>query len=74
MPKIKGARERTAFGRRMLAARQHAGLTQEQVRRAIDCSQGTLAELEATAKSSGRVVDFAALYRVDATWLANGPG
>jgi transcriptional regulator with XRE-family HTH domain len=74
MPKLKGPRERTAFGRRMLAARKARGMTQERVCAQLRCSQGTLAQLESESQSSGRIVDFARLYNVDAEWLANGPG
>lgn len=58
----------------MLAAREAKGLTQVQACRAIGCSQGTLAELEATTLSSGLTPQFAELYGVDAAWLARGPG
>lgn len=58
----------------MYRARVYAGLTQMAVRDALGVSQGTLSELEASASSSGRVVEFAALYQVDASWLATGNG
>jgi transcriptional regulator with XRE-family HTH domain len=67
-------RERSPFGQRMLKARQHAKLTQIQVRDKLGISQGTLSELEATAHSSGRTVEFAQLYGCDAHWLATGEG
>ena len=58
----------------MLEARDHAGLTQVQVREKLKLAQSTLSELEATASSSGRVVEFARLYGCDPTWLATGEG
>jgi transcriptional regulator with XRE-family HTH domain len=58
----------------MFEARQMAGLTQVQVRERLRISQGTLSELERTAHSTKRLVDFAALYGVDPTWLARGQG
>src|SRR5688572_14084439 len=68
------SRERTPFGQRMFEARETAGLTQMQVRERLKVSQGTLSELEHTAHSTRRLVDFAALYGVDPTWLATGQG
>jgi transcriptional regulator with XRE-family HTH domain len=67
-------RDRTPFGQRMFEARERAGLTQVQVRDRLTVSQGTLSELEHFAHSTRRLVDFAALYGVDPTWLATGRG
>lgn len=67
-------RERSPFGLRMFQARERAGLTQMDVRERLGISQGTLSELEGTAGSSGKTVEFAQLYDVDATWLATGRG
>ena len=58
----------------MFAARKRAKLTQVQACAKVGCSQGTLAELESTALSSGLTAQFADLYGVDALWLADGPG
>jgi hypothetical protein len=58
----------------MHRARVYAGMTQMAVRDALGISQGTLSELEGTAASSGRIVDFARLYEVDAGWLSTGNG
>lgn len=44
------------------------------VREALGISQGTLSELEGTAASSGKIVEFARLYGVDAAWLSTGEG
>lgn len=74
MPRKKSDRERSAFGQRMFLARERSGLTQMEVRALLGVSQGTLSQLEGTAASSGRVVEFAKLYDVDSTWLATGEG
>ncbi len=67
-------RDRTDFGRRLFEAREHAGLTQAQVRKALGVSQGTLSGLEHRAAGSSLTVRFAELYQVDAMWLATGEG
>lgn len=74
MPSKTSARERTPFGLRMFRARERAKLTQMDVKDALGISQGTLSELERTAASSGKVVEFAKLYGVDAVWLSTGDG
>jgi transcriptional regulator with XRE-family HTH domain len=66
------SRERTPFGQRMLDAREKAGLTQMDVRKALGLSQGTLSGLEHTANGSSHVVRFAELYKCDANWLSTG--
>lgn len=74
----RSTRERTPFGLRMYLARERAGLTQKDVVKALGevkpMSQGTLSGLELEAASSGRVVEFAKLYGVDAVWLSTGEG
>lgn len=67
-------RDRTPFGSRMLIARKRAGLTQIQVQKALGVSQSTLSGLETEAHSSGKVVEYAMLYRVNPHWLATGEG
>lgn len=67
-------RERSAFGKRMLMAREHAKLTQMEVRKRLGISQGTLSDLEGTNLSSGRTVEFARLYGCSADWLTTGKG
>lgn len=74
MPKIRTDRERSAFGLRMFLSRKSAGLTQMQVRKHLGISQGTISDAELMGQSSGKVAEFAALYRVDAVWLATGEG
>lgn len=74
VPKILSPRERSPFGLRLWKARERAGLTQMEVRKRLDISQGTLSDLERTGLSSGLVAQFAQLYRVDVHWLATGVG
>jgi transcriptional regulator with XRE-family HTH domain len=70
--KKKSERERTAFGARLLRAREDAGLTQMQVCDALNMKQSTLSELEIQANSSGWTAQLANLYGVDAHYLATG--
>jgi transcriptional regulator with XRE-family HTH domain len=71
----RAARDRSPFGMRMYMARKRAGLTQKQVAKALaPLSQGTLSGLELDAASSGKIVEFAKLYNVDAAWLSTGLG
>jgi transcriptional regulator with XRE-family HTH domain len=65
-------RDRTPFGHRLLTARKAAGMTQPQVAERLGMSQGTIAELEKKGQGSSRTIEFAALYGVDAGWLATG--
>lgn len=65
---------RTPFGLRMLEARRHAKMTQEQVCARMSMSQSGLAEAERKHHGSGRTVEFAALYGVSVRWLATGEG
>lgn len=58
----------------MLAAREAAGLTQEQVRKRIGIGQSTLADAESKALGSSWTAQLAGLYGVDALWLADGTG
>jgi transcriptional regulator with XRE-family HTH domain len=70
----RSTRERSPFGLRMFQARERAGLTQVDVCQRLEISQGTLSGLELSAASSGKVVEFAKLYDVDAEWLSTGRG
>lgn len=74
MPRQRADRERSAFGRRLYQARVAAGLTQQQVQKAVGISQTNLSDAEGSAESSGFTAQLAALYGVDATWLATGLG
>lgn len=63
--------DRSDFGKRLVAAREHAGLTQKSAAKGI-MSQSTLAELERTGQGSSHTVALAARCGVRAEWLANG--
>lgn len=67
-------RPRTDFGKRMLEARQLAGLTQTAACKELGISQSTLAELERDANGSSHTVKAAKLYGCSAEWLATGDG
>lgn len=58
----------------MFQSRKDAGLSQEFVASKVGISQGTLSEAEWTANGSSHTAEFAALYKVDAHWLATGHG
>lgn len=64
----------TPFGERLKKAREDAGFTQEVAARRVGMSQGTLGQLEREGKGSSYTPALAALYRVDAVWLATGKG
>lgn len=64
--------QRTPFGKRLLDSRKAAQLTQDQAAKAVGIRQGTLAELEKQAHSSGYTVQLATLYNVSSEWLATG--
>lgn len=67
-------RDRTEFGARMREAREAIGLSQSMVAEKLGISQGTLSELERTAKGTSHIVAFASLYDVSPEWLATGEG
>jgi transcriptional regulator with XRE-family HTH domain len=67
--------EKEGIGGRLRSARIQAGLTQVQLAKAAKVSQQTITALETGAnKTSGDVVNFAAILGVRAEWLANGTG
>lgn len=70
----KRPRDRTDFGARLVAAREHAGMTQKMLAKAVDMAQSTLAEAEYDASGSAKTTQIAAVTKVDATWLATGKG
>jgi transcriptional regulator with XRE-family HTH domain len=75
MGKGRKPRDRSEFAARMHAAREQAGLTQEQVRGKLGISQSTLSEAEGPSSAgSSYVVHFAKLYGVRPEWLAMGEG
>lgn len=64
----------TEFGKRLRAAREHAGLTQEQLAAMVQMSQSTLASAEARGAGSRKSPQLARACNVDANWLATGDG
>lgn len=65
---------RSDFGARLYAARKHAGMSQTEVAKAVQISQGTYAQAEKSGQSSGQVTRLAAVLGVNADWLATGEG
>lgn len=65
---------RTPLGQRLFAAREAAGMTQQQAAKKVGMAQSTLAEAEISGKRSGYITQLAELYRVPAGWLATGKG
>ena len=57
-----------------MEARKAAGLTQVEVSKHLNISQGTLAELEKKGHGSAHTPALAKMYGVDAHWLATGEG
>lgn len=66
--------DRTDFGKRLVAARKHANLTQANLAKAVGMGQSTLAEAEKTAQGSSFTAQLAAACGVSAEWLAEGKG
>jgi len=64
----------TDFGKRLKAARKHAGLTQKVLAARAGVSQSNLAELETTGSKSGFTTTLAACCGVNAHWVATGEG
>lgn len=64
----------TDFGKRLKAARKHAGLTQKQLAPLVPMSQSNLSELETVAYGSTFVPQLARVCGVNAHWLATGEG
>lgn len=64
----------TDFGKRIKAARKHAGLTQVELSKAIDIKQSSLSHLENTAFCSTHTTQIAKACKVDPNWLATGEG
>jgi transcriptional regulator with XRE-family HTH domain len=65
-------RSRTPFAQRLVTARKAVRLTQKDVEIRLGIPQSTLSELEHSANSSGYTAQLAALYGVDAHFLAKG--
>lgn len=68
----RSARERTPFAKRMVEAREAAGLTQVKACEILGIRQSTLAEIETTANSSRLTAQLATVYGVDPHHLATG--
>lgn len=66
--------DRSEFGRRLVAAREHAGLTQKEVASRVGMSQGTLGEAERIGQGSSFTSQIAKACGVSAEWLATGKG
>lgn len=63
------------IGERVKRARQHAGINQRELAKAIGISQPSLSELErGESRSSAYLVQIASACGIDATWLATGKG
>lgn len=65
---------RTLFGERLVQSRKHAKFTQINAAKAVNMSQGTLAELEREGQGSSYTAQLAVLYEVNPSWLATGKG
>jgi DNA-binding XRE family transcriptional regulator len=65
---------RSDYGARLLLARQHAGLTQTQLAKAVGMGQSALGEAEMTGQGSAYTPQLAKQCGVDAGWLATGEG
>ena len=64
----------TDFGKRLVAAREHAGLTQQQLAAAVQISQSTLATAEKKGHGSRKCPQLAQACGVNPNWLATGEG
>jgi hypothetical protein len=66
--------ERTPFGARLVAAREHAGLNHPEAARRIGRTQSTIAEAETKGKGCTWLASAARAYGVDPYWLETGKG
>lgn len=64
----------TDFGKRLRAAREHAGLTQTELASKIPMAQSTLAAAETSGDGSRVIAQLAHHCGVNAYWLATGEG
>jgi len=63
------------FGKRLKKARLAAGLSQEYLALAVNCSQSTIGNIEAGPNKTSRyTVEFAQHLGVDSEWLRTGEG
>ena len=65
---------RSDYGLRLVQAREHAGLTQHALAKAVGMSQSALAGAETTGQGSTRTAQLAAVCGVRAEWLETGHG
>lgn len=66
--------ERSEFAKRLIRAREHAGLTQTALAKAVGMAQSSYGEAETTANSSRKTAQLAARCGVSPEWLATGKG
>lgn len=64
----------TDFGKRLVQARAHAGLSQEELARRVGMAQSTLATAESRGFGSRKTAQIAVECGVNAHWLATGEG
>lgn len=64
----------SAFGKRLAQAREHAGLTQQELADCIPMAQSTLASAEKSGDGSRLTAQLAHHCGVNAYWLATGDG
>lgn len=64
----------TEFGKRLKAAREHAGLTQDELAAIVGLAQSTIASAEARGDGSRKTAQIAAACKVRPAWLASGEG
>ena len=64
----------TDFGKRLVQARLHARLSQEELARRVGMAQSTLATAESRGYGSRKTVQIAAVCGVNPHWLATGEG
>lgn len=68
------AKMATEFGKRLLKARLHAGLTQVDLAKKAGMAQSTITAAETTGAGSRKTPQLAAICGVSAHWLATGEG
>lgn len=64
----------TDFGKRLVAAREHAGLKQEELRLRAGIAQSTMSAAENSGHGSRVTVQLAVACGVNPIWLATGEG
>ena len=64
--------ERSEFGQRVLAAREHAGLSQQELAGMVGMTQNNLSHLERKGQGTPKVEAIARACGVRVAWLARG--